>query len=110
MSLIDKIRAARQSTIMVDGHAYTIRRPTDAEAMTLGAASGLDLVNRYVIGWDHTEITLGIPGAGPEPVQFNPELWADWVADQPQLWSPISAAIITAYTQHRQSREDAAKN
>jgi len=110
MSLADKIRAARQSTITVDGHVYTLRRPTDAEAMTLGSGTALDLVNRFVTGWDHTGISLGIPGGDPTPATFDAETWAEWVADQPQLWGQLSDAILASYTRHRQAREDTEKN
>lgn len=108
-SLIAKLRAARERAVTVDGHRYTVRRPTDAEAMDLGGISGLALVRRFVTGWDLTELDL-IPGGGPEPVPFDPDLWADWVADQPGLWGPLTEAILQAYQDHSRARDDAAKN
>lgn len=110
MSLIDKLRAARQFQVTQDGHVYTLRRPTDAEAVSLNAATGLGLVQRFVTGWDHTELSLGIPGGSGAPVAFDADLWGEWVADQPHLWEPLAAAIIDAYTAHAARREDAAKN
>ncbi|MGL4480448.1 MAG: hypothetical protein ACRCVK_19770 [Aeromonas veronii] len=109
-SLIDKLRAARLSKVEAGGHAYTIRRPTDAEASTLSSASGLDLVKRFVVGWGHTELSLGIPGGTDQPAPFDADLWAEWVADQPALWGPLADAIVDAYTAHAAQREDAAKN
>lgn len=108
--LIDKIRKARLNKVTVDGREYTIRRPTDAEAINLGNATPLDLVRRFVAGWDHTEITLGIPGGTGDAVPFDAALWATWVDDQPHLWAPISEAVMAAYQAHAQAREDAAKN
>ena len=110
MDLIAKIQAARQFTETVDGRSYTLRRPTDAEAVTLGGGSPLDLVKRFVIGWDQTEISLGIPGGSPTPAEFSAELWAEWVSDQPTLWAPLSSAIIDAYKRHAEAREQTAKN
>jgi hypothetical protein len=109
MSLIDKLRATRESSLTAGGHTWTLRRPTDAEAVRLRDASALDLVHRYVIGWDLREIDL-IPGGSPVPLPFDADLWVDWVADQPHLWEPISSAVIDAYLAHQRAREDAAKN
>lgn len=109
-TLADKLRAARISQTQADGHTYTIRRPTDAEAVTTGDGSPLEIVQRFVIGWDHTEVSLGIPGGSPIPAPFSAELWAEWVNDQPQLWAPLSAAIIDAYKRHAEARKQTAKN
>lgn len=108
--LIDKLRAARLSTLTVDGRAYQIRRPTDADAAGLGELTALDLVRRFVAGWDHTELSLGIPGGTGAAAPFDAALWAEWVNDQPQLWGPISAAIIEAYRAHVAHREEQGKN
>lgn len=110
MSLADKLRAARLSQVVADGHTYSIRRPTDAEAVTLAQSSGLALVRQFVAGWDHTEISLGIPGGSGIVVPFDAELWAEWVSDQPQIWGVLSDAIIAAYAAHTEKREADAKN
>lgn len=107
--LIERIRAARQRAVTVGGHAYTIRRPTDAEAIELSESDGLTLIRRFVVGWDLAEIDL-VPGGGPEPAPFDPALWAEWVADQPDVWAPLAIAIRAAYHDHAKAREDAAKN
>lgn len=108
-ALTDKLRRARERVVEVAGRRFTLRRPTDAEAMLLGEQTGLDLVRRYITGWDLREIDL-IPGGGPDPVPFDAALWADWVDDQPALWAPLAEAIVTAYREHADAREGAAKN
>lgn len=108
-NLIAKIRAARETRVPVDGRVYTVRRPTDAEAMDLAGVGGLELVRRFVVGWDMTELDL-IPGGGPEPVEFDPLLWDVWIQDRPELWGPLTDAILKAYQEHARAREDAAKN
>ncbi len=109
-ALTEKLRAARLSKLDLDGQAYTLRRPTDAEATALSGTSALDLVGRFVVGWDHTELSLGIPGGTGAAVPFDAELWREWIADKPELWPPLTAAIVSAYVAHAAKREDAAKN
>lgn len=108
-TLIAKIRAARETRVTVDGRRYTVRRPTDAEAMDLAGVTGLGLVRHFVVDWDLTELDL-IPGGGPEPVEFDPLLWDVWIQDQPHLWGPLTDAILKAYQEHTRARDDAAKN
>lgn len=108
-TLIAKIRAARETSVTVDGRRYTVRRPTDAEALELAGVGGLELVRRFVTGWDLREIDL-IPGGSPEPVEFDPLLWEVWIQDQPHLWAPLTEAILQAYQEHNRARDDAAKN
>jgi hypothetical protein len=111
MSLIDKIRAAREISVEANGHKFTIRRPTDEEAVRFSAEK-IDLVNvvkRFTTGWDLHEIDL-ISSGSSVPVPFDPELFAEWAADNPEIWEPLGKAIMDAYTVHASKREAAAKN
>ena len=105
--LADKIRRARETNIDVGGHTFTIRRPTDAEAAA--GITPMGLVHDYVVGWALKEIDL-IPGGNPTPAKFDSEAWREWVADRPELWSPITEAVMAAYTAHREAKDSAAKN
>lgn len=111
MSLLDKIRKAREQGVEIDGRRFTIRRPTDEEALTMRAESvGLvDVVRRFTVGWEMAEIDI-IPGGGPEKVPFDPVLFGEWVADRPQVWEPLGTAILDAYKAHADRREQAVKN
>lgn len=111
MSLIDKIRKAREVGVEAGGRRFTIRRPTDEEMMMVRANGDglLAVVKRFVIGWDLVELDL-IPGGGPEKVPFDAELFAEWVADQPELWTPIGTAILESYKAHTDKRDAAVKN
>lgn len=108
-ALIDKLRRARERRVEVGGHSYTVRRPTDAEALRLGGSNYLDLVTRFTVGWDLREMDL-VPGGGDTPVDWDADLWAEWVADQPDLWPPLAQAILEAYQDHERARAAAAKN
>lgn len=110
MTLAEKLRAARQFTLDLDGITYTLRRPTDAEAALIGDMTALDMVRRFVIGWNHTEISLGIPGGTSTHAAFSADLWSEWVDDQPALWGPMAKAIIDAYKAHSDKRSDSVKN
>ena len=109
MSLVDKIRKARETGVEVNGKQYTIRRPTDEEAIGLRASSLLDVVKGFTIGWSLCEIDI-VPGGSAVPVPFDAELFAEWVADQPEVWEPLGAAILQAYKDHADKREAASKN
>lgn len=111
MSLIDKIRKARETGVEADGRKFTIRRPTDEEASYIRENNDglLAIVKRFVIGWDLAELDI-IPGGGPEKVPFDSALFAEWVADHPEVWAPLGTQILAAYTAHTDKREAAVKN
>lgn len=111
MSLIDKIRKAREVGVEAGGRQFVIRRPTDEEALRIGRADMdmLGIVKRFTVGWDLTELDL-IPGGTPTSLPFDAELFGEWVADQPAVWEPLAQAIMDAYKAHADKREDAVKN
>lgn len=111
MSLIDKIRKARETGVEADGRKFTIRRPTDEEAAAISANGDglLAIVKRFVTGWALVELDL-IPGGGPEKVPFDSALFAEWVADQPEVWTPLGTSILEAYKAHTDKRDAAVKN
>ena len=111
MSLIDKIRKAREVGVDVNGRQFVIRRPTDEEALRIGRddTDMLGVVKRFTVGWDLTELDL-IPGGSPASLPFDPLLFGEWVADQPAVWEPLAQAIMDAYKAHADKREGAVKN
>jgi hypothetical protein len=108
-ALVAKIRKARERVVEVAGHKYIVARPTDEEAMLQDGKHPLDSVRKFVTGWDLQEIDL-IPGGSPEPVPFTPELWAEYIADHPELWEPLGMAAIAGYNEHVKARGSAEKN
>jgi len=108
-ALADKIRRARESTVEAGGHSFTVRRPTDADAMGLGKATVIELVVRFVVGWNLKEIDL-IPGGSPVEAPFDDEAFSEWVADQPEILGVLSGAIVSAYQDHAKKRTEAEKN
>jgi hypothetical protein len=108
-ALIAKLRKAREFSITAGGHQFTARRPTDAEAIDLREVTPLEIVRRFVVGWDLKELDV-IPGGGPEATPFDAALWAEWIADQPQLWTDLAIPILDAFKRHVDQREVAEKN
>lgn len=111
MDLVTKIRQSRETIVEVDGKKFTIRRPSEAEQITLfkqDGISSLDLVRLFVVGWDLQEIDL-ISGGSPVSVDFNAEVWAEYVNDKPSLWVPLSDAITQSILSHREKVESAVK-
>jgi hypothetical protein len=111
MSLIEKIRKARESVVEVDGKKFTIRRPTEAEQAEMykdPKFSYLDLVRCCVVGWDLKEIDL-IPGGDPIALTFSQELWIEYVSDHSDLWSDLSNAITESIRAHNTKVERAEK-
>lgn len=107
--LLEKLQRAREFGVSAGGHNFTVRRPTDADALDMQGRAAIEFVKRFVVGWDLTELDV-IPGGGPEKVPFDAELWAAWVEDQVELWEPLAMAILDAYRTHVSAREDDAKN
>jgi hypothetical protein len=110
MSLIEKIRKARESVVEVDGKKFTIRRPTEAEQaqMFSAGASQLELVRQCVVGWNLKEIDL-IPGGDPVDATFSTALWVEYVDDNSELWQPLREAIKDSIQSHNAEVERAVK-
>jgi hypothetical protein len=112
-NLIDKMRKARESSVKVAGYTFTIRRPTDMDALGMTFTSQQDAIRgimRYIIGWGGvTELDL-VPGGTKEPVPFDSDLFEDWVQDRPDLWQALTEGVRAAYQAHTDKLEASAKN
>lgn len=113
MSLADKLRRARESVKTVGAFDFTIRRPTDVEANQLRAAGKLSAAAfiPFVVDWGVvSEIDLGLPGGNPHPLPFDADACKEWLADRPDLLSPLADAIMDAYMKHVQALKEIPKN
>ncbi len=112
-ALIEKIRKSRQKQIKAEGYSLTIRRPTDLEIQenhtVRDSLIQSGILSRYVIGWDGiTELDLIAGGTGAA-VDFSSELFMEWVADKPGLWTVITDQVVDLYKLHQQQTENAEK-
>lgn len=111
-NLGDKIRKARETQVEVNGHKYTVRRPTEAQRTEWFRDEGispLELVRRCVISWDLLETDL-LAGGNPIPAEFSSDAFAEYVNDNIELWIPLSEAIKEAIKSRLGSLDDAKKN
>lgn len=114
-SLIARMRKAREIDQDALGHRFTLRIPNAGEMEdwtgTLGgrAPTFRRLVLAFTVGWDLREIDL-IPGGGPEPVAFAPELFEAWLNDHPDAVTPLFDAMTQGMERRLGEREDAVKN
>lgn len=111
-SLIDRIRAARQTTVESNGKTFIVRRPTLLEIVDMRGKqiNQGEVITRFVVGWGgFNEIDL-VPGGGPEPVPFEPVLFSEYIADHAEHWEPIVNAVLTSYQDYQAKTEDSLKN
>lgn len=110
-ALIEKLRRAREVKVSVGGKTFTVRRPNDVDAIAWQEAGGgfAMAAERFVVGWDLCEVDI-IPGGGPDPVPFDVELWAEFVADRHDLWRPLAIAALDGYKKHEEEVTQQAKN
>ena len=110
-ALAEKLRRARRSRIEIDGRKFVITRPTDADAASLGGMTMVEIICRFVVGWDGmTELDLGLPGGTDAPVEFDADVFGEWIVDQPKSWPELSRAIVGTYKAHCEKRAAAEKN
>ncbi len=112
MSLVEKMRKAREQVVEAGGFAFTIRRPTQLEMIELSASprSKGRAVLPFVVGWSGVTGLDVVPGGDPLPLEFDPAVRDEWLTDRIDLLKPLSDAIFDAYTAEETRREDAKKN
>jgi hypothetical protein len=119
--LIAALRSARERWVDVaPGKDVKIRRPTEAEFPAfLKEVDGrrslsveLSHVQQFVVDWrgfteaDLLGATVGVADAVP----FDPEVWAEVVADHLEWLKPAANALLLCITEHVERDADAAKN
>jgi hypothetical protein len=112
MTLIDRIKKARQTIVKVGEITLICRRPTDLEMLEMrqDKISQGDILKRFVDGWEGvTEVDL-VPGGTSVAAPFSRELFAEWVSDHPESWAAITEAVVSEYKKHESELESAAKN
>lgn len=105
--LLEKLRKSRQTTVPAGGFNFTIQRPTqfDLGEMAESGISAKAVLKRFVVGWDVKEIDI-IPGGGATSVPFDAEVFAEWVAEKPDIWPVLRDSIWAEYTAHNKVVDD----
>lgn len=110
MSLIDKIRKARESRVEAGGFGFSIRRPTGLEMIELQNQPRGRAILPFVVGWDGVTEGDLIPGGDPHPLAFDADVCAAWLEDRLDLLVPVSEAVFASFAEHAKRLEDAKKN
>jgi len=114
-TLIARMRRAREIVIDAAGHQFTARLLNAGEMADLGESlAGKALTQRRVVeaaivGWNLVELDL-VPGGGPEPVDFHPVLFREWLAENMDATTELFAAISAEWEARRARVEAAEKN
>ena len=112
ISLVERMRQARESGMDLDGFRFKLIRPTIEQMVNLKAAgfAQLDLAKDYVIGWDNVREVDLVKGGSTDPAEFSREAWHEWLADHPEWWMPIGQEVLALFNRHTEAKADAAKN
>ena len=81
---------------LAGGIRVRVRRPYPTDlAVFLGGSITAEQVVKCVEAWEHvTEATLlGAAVGSEDPVEFNRELWADYVRDNPDAYVAVAKAL-----------------
>lgn len=112
-SLLDKMRAQRESTVEVEpGKTLTIRRPLAAQMNTLRNGVTPELIAGHVTGWGNvTEADLlGSAVGSSDPAPFTAELVAEVLADKPEWLSKAADKLVEVVNGWFEQRGTVAKN
>lgn len=111
--LLARIHKNRELKITVGRFVFTARRPTVIEAGRMreaGRDGPADLAADHVVDWSGVTEDDLVGGGGTDQVPFDERLWREWCADRPDLWQPISGAVLEAFATYAKAQKEAPKN
>ena len=74
-----------------------------------GKDKQMDIFEQFVVGWEKFTTVDLVPGGDNTSVQFDRELFLDWVQDTPDCWPALTKAITEASTSHQGKLKSAKK-
>jgi len=110
--IVKRQQAARKIKAVSNGHTVFFLRPRPGD---LAKRSGddlhpLSLLSDFAIDWDgFTEANL-FPSGGPEEVEFEKDIWINWLYEHDETWEDFASALTDAMDRHKTALEDSAKN
>jgi len=110
MSLIDKIRKARETKVEAGGFTFVIRRPTELEMVEIQSLPRGRAILPFVIGWEGVKELDLVPGGDPHPLDFDADVCTEWLTDRLDLLGPVADGVFAAFSAHAARLEDAKKN
>jgi hypothetical protein len=108
-ALIERLRAARESTVEIDGITLKVRRPTHTDLVYLRSDTDEQFVRRCVVGWVGVREVDVVPGGAAHLVDFDIDVCVEWFKDVPGRWGKLGEAISTIIRAYFDSLESAEK-
>jgi hypothetical protein len=100
MSLVERMRKAREQKVQAGGFTFVVRRPTDVDMMEMAGRVDARRLIPYVVGWEGVAEMDLVKGGEPHPLAFDAAACAEWLADRPDLLTPLVEAVLASYTVH----------
>lgn len=110
------LQALRQQRLhwveLEPGLRVQFRRPLETDLPRFAVGMKVEHVCEFVVGWEgFTEATfLGAAVGSSDPVDFSPELWAEYVRDSVEVYTKVANAVLGTLTAYLERREASAKN
>ena len=96
MSVADKLRAARKIEIKVGDLTFTGTRATPEQFSRYATqqATDAEVCRVHVDGWEGVKESDLIDGGSKEAIKFSRDDFSEAIADKPEWYKPIVAAIL----------------
>lgn len=101
MSLVQKIRKARESRVEVGGYTFIVLRPTALDMTEIAAASRGRAILPFIIGWEGVKELDIIPGGDPHPLEFDADVCTEWLCDRIDLLGPIATKAFELFVEYQ---------
>lgn len=112
-ALLQKLLKARTLRVEAGGFVFEVLRPTplEREEKLRGDRSEVARgILSLVVGWEGVKELDLIPGGDPHPLPFDVDACAAWLADRPDLFAEISAAVVQGFEDYIKRLDDSLKN
>lgn len=113
-SIRDRLIAARESWIQAGGFEFKVRRPTEMQTLAWRALDrdqvAESMIKTCVVGWRGVRECDLASGESDDEAVFDALTFAAWIEDRPDLWEPITGAVLASIEAARSSREASEKN
>lgn len=107
---IERYKQSGQTRVEAGGFAFVVQRPTQAEVYAAGDRRiDISFVARHVVGWEGVKESDLIPGGDPEPVAFDQDVFAAWLADRADLWPALTEGVVNSFRAYEEAQETRGK-
>jgi len=110
MSLVERMRRARETWASVEKWDFLVRRPTHYEAAQLRGAGAGEVLRACVVDWRNVLESDLVPGGAADALPFDADVLVEWLLDRPTLLAGVLSAITEAVVADVNRREGAKKN